>query len=111
MQKTVILILAIGLAMCVISQDTFTQDTKEGQMTHKTLTIPDILKIKSFSSRSRLQISHDREFLAYVVQDPHHKSSFQDKPPNTSMFLPTRVFIEHHSSAIWVTNIRTKETF
>ena len=89
MQKTVILILAVGLAMCVISQDTFTQDTKEGQMTHKTLTIPDILKIKSFSSRSRLHLSPDGEFLAYVVQDPHHKSSFQEKTTAYSIYLPT----------------------
>ncbi len=111
MQKTVILILAIGLAMCVISQDTFTQDTKEGQMTHKTLTIPDILKIKSFSSRSRLQLSPDGEFLAYVVQDPHHKSSFQEKTTEYSIYLPTGTFVEHHSSAVWVTNIRTKETY
>lgn len=111
MQKTLVLILATGLAMCVMAQDTFPQDTNEEQMTQKTLTIPDILKIKSFSSRSRSQLTPDGEFLAYVVQDPHHKSSFQDKPQNTSMFLPTGVFIEHHSSAIWVTNIRTKETY
>lgn len=111
MQKTLALILAIGLAICVISQDTFTQDTKAGQTTHKTLTIPDILKIKSFSSRSRLQLSPDGEFLAYVVQDPHHKSSFQEKTTEYSRFLPTGVFIEHHSSAIWVTNISTKETY
>ncbi len=111
MQKTLVLILAIGLAMCVISQDTFTQDTKEEQMAQKTLTIPDILKIKSFSSRSRLQLSPDGEFLAYVVQDPHNKSSFQEKTMEYSRFLPTGVFMEHHSSAIWVTNIRTKETY
>ena len=111
MQKTLALILAIGLMIYAIPQNTIAQDTKEGQTTHKTLTIPDILKIKSFSSRSRLQLSPDGEFLAYVVQDPHHKSSFQEKTTEYSMFLPTGVFIEHHSSAVWVTNIRTKETY
>lgn len=78
-------------------------------MTHKTLTIPDILKIKSFSSRSRLQLSPDGEFLAYVVQDPHHKSSFQEKTTEYSIYLPTGTFVEHHSRAVWVTNIKQRQ--
>ncbi len=81
MQKTVIL--AIGLAMCIISQDTFTQDTKEGQMTHKTLTIPDILKIKSFSSCSRLQLSPMDSFLPMLCKILIISHRSKKKPQNT----------------------------
>ena len=80
-------------------------------MTHETLTVSDILKIKSFSPRSRLQLSPDGGFLAYVVQDPDHKSSFQEQTTEFSNHLPTGARSENQSSAVWVTNIRTKESY
>ena len=80
-------------------------------MTHKTLTVSDILKIKSFSPRSQLQISPNGEFLAYVVQDPNRKSSFQEKTTEFSNHLPTGARTENYSSAVWVNNIRTKESY
>ena len=80
-------------------------------MTHKTLTVSDVLKIKSFSLRSRLQLSPDGELLAYVVQDPDHKSSFQEQTTEFSNYLPTGARFENHSSAVWVTNTITKESY
>ena len=82
-------------------------------MTHKTLTISDILKMKSlsFSSVSRFQLSPDGEFLAYVVKDPNRKQSSQQKTTEYSGFLPTGAPVYHHCDEIWVTNIRTKESY
>ena len=80
-------------------------------MAHKTLTISDILKIKSFSPDSQLQLSPDGEFLAYVVKDPNRKQSSQQKTAEHSGFLPTGAPVYNDSDSVWVTNIRTKESY
>jgi len=82
-------------------------------MTYNTLTISDILKMKFLSSASisRFQLSPDGEFLAYVVQDPSRKSSSEQKTTENSGFLPTGAPTYHHCDELWVTNIRTKESY
>ena len=70
----------------------------------------DILKIKSFSDRSRMQLSSDGEWLAYVVVDPDRKSSFEQQTDEFSMHQLTGALIENHSQEVWVTNLKTKKT-
>ena len=71
----------------------------------------DILKIKSFSDRSRMQLSSDEEWLAYVVVDPDRKSSFEQQTDEFSQHQLTGALIENHSQEVWVTNIKTKKTY
>ena len=82
-------------------------------MTHNTLTISDVLKMKSlsFASVSRFQLSPDGEFLAYVVKDPNRKSSSEQKTTEDSGFLPTGAPVYHQCDELWVTNIGTKESY
>ncbi len=70
----------------------------------------DILKIKSLSDRSRMQLSSDGECLAYVVVDPDRKSSFEQQTDEFSLHQLTGALIENHSQEVWVTNIKTKKT-
>ena len=70
----------------------------------------EILKIKSLSDRSQMQLSLDGEWLAYVVVDPDRKSSFEQQTPEFSLHQLTGALIENHSQEVWVTNINTKET-
>ena len=70
----------------------------------------DILKIKSFSDRSRMQLSFDGEWLAYVVVDPDRKSSFEQQTDDFSLYQLTGALVENHSQEVWVTNLKTKET-
>ncbi len=70
----------------------------------------DILKIKSLSQRSRMQLSSDREWLAYVVIDPDRKLSFEQQSTEFSPHQLTGALTENHSHEVWVTNIKTKET-
>ncbi len=71
----------------------------------------DILKIKSLSDRSRMQLSADGEWLAYVVVDPDRKSSFEQQTDDFSLHQLTGALIENHSQEVWVTNIKTKKTY
>ena len=70
----------------------------------------DLLKIKSLSERSRMQLSSDGEWLAYVVRDPDRKSSFEQQGTEFSPHQLTGALTENHSHEVWVTNIKTKET-
>ena len=70
----------------------------------------EILKIKSLSDRSQMQLSLDGEWLAYVVVDPDRKSSFEQQTPEFSLHQLTGALIENHSQEVWGTNINTKET-
>ena len=70
----------------------------------------DILKIKSLSQRSLMQLSSDGEWLAYVVIDPDRKSSFEQQSTESSPHQLTGALTENHSHEIQVTNINTKET-
>lgn len=70
----------------------------------------DLLKIKSLSERSRMQLSPDGEWLAYVVIDPDRKSSFEQQSTEFSPHQLTGALTENHSHEVWVTNIKTKET-
>ena len=70
----------------------------------------DLLKIKSLSQRSQMQLSLDGEWLAYVVIDPDRKSSFEQQSPEFSPHQLTGALTENHSHEVWVTNIKTKET-
>ena len=69
-----------------------------------------ILKIKSLSQRSQMQLSSDGEWLAYVVIDPDRKSSFEQQSTEFSPHQLTGALTENHSHEVWVTNIKTKET-
>jgi len=71
----------------------------------------DLLKIKSLSERSLMQLSADGEWLAYVVIDPDRKSSFEQQTAEFSVHQLTGALIENHSHEVWVTNINTKETY
>ncbi len=71
----------------------------------------DILKIKSLSDRSRMQLSSDGEWLAYVVVDPDRNSSFEQQTDEFSLHQLTGALIENHSQEVWVTNIKTKKTY
>ena len=70
----------------------------------------DLLKIKSLSERSRMQLSSDGEWLAYVVIDPDRKSSFEQQTTEFSPHQLTGALTSNHSHEVWVTNIKTKET-
>ena len=52
-------------------------------MTHKTLTVSDILKIKSFSLRSRLQLSLMASFLPMLCRTPITSHHSKNKPQNS----------------------------
>ncbi|MDE0484504.1 MAG: prolyl oligopeptidase family serine peptidase [Candidatus Poribacteria bacterium] len=82
-------------------------------MTHNTLTISDVLKMKSlsFPEVSRFQLSPDGESLAYIVKDPNRKSSSEQKTTESSKLLPTGAPDYHHCDEVWVTNIKTKESY
>ncbi|MCG9134320.1 sigma-70 family RNA polymerase sigma factor [Candidatus Poribacteria bacterium] len=69
-----------------------------------------ILKIKSLSERSRMQLSSDGAWLAYVVIDPDRKSSFEQQSAEFSPHQLTGALTENHSHEVWATNIKTKET-
>ena len=71
----------------------------------------DLLKIKSLSERSRMQLSSDGEWLAYVVIDPDRKSSFEQQTTEFSPHQLTGALTANHSHEVWVTNIKTKETY
>ena len=81
-------------------------------MTHKTLTISDVLKMKflSFPEVSRFQLSPDGESLAYVVKDPNRKSSSEQRTTENSRLLPTGALTYNYCDEVWVTNIKTKES-
>ena len=70
----------------------------------------DVLKIKSLSQRSHMQLSSDGEWLAYVVIDPDRKSSFEQQTTEFSPHQLTGALTENHSHEIRVININTKET-
>ena len=70
----------------------------------------DILKIKSLSHRSLMQLSSDGEWLAYVVIDPDRKSSFEQQSTEFSPHQLTGALTANHSHEVWVTNTKTKET-
>ena len=80
-------------------------------MEHKMLTLSDIRKMKSFSITSILQFSPDGEWLAYVVKDPNRKPSSQQEITEFSGFLSTGAPVHAYCSEIWVTNIRTNESY
>ncbi|MDE0685633.1 MAG: sigma-70 family RNA polymerase sigma factor [Candidatus Poribacteria bacterium] len=69
-----------------------------------------ILKIKSLSDRSQMQLSSDGEWLAYVVVDPDRIASFEQQTDEFSVHQLTGALIENHSQEVSVTNIKTKET-
>ncbi len=70
----------------------------------------EILKMRSLSYRSQMQLSPDGEWLAYVVIDPERKSSFEQQSAESSYHQPTGALTENHCHAVWVTNIKTKES-
>ena len=70
----------------------------------------EILKMRSLSYRSQMQLSSDGEWLAYVVIDPERKSSFEQQSAESSYHQPTGALTENHCHAVWVTNIKTKES-
>ena len=81
-------------------------------MNHNTLTVADVLKMKSiaFPQISEIQLSPDGESLAYVVKDPNRKSSSEQRSTENSRLLPTGAPEYHHCDEVWVTNIKTKES-
>ncbi len=83
----------------------------QGEMSMADKMSADILKIKSLSDRSRMQLSFDGEWLAYVVVDPDRRSSFKQQTDDFSLYQLTGALIENHSQEVWVTNLKTKETY
>ncbi len=69
-----------------------------------------ILKIKSLSDRSQMQLSSDGEWLAYAVVDPDRIASFEQQTDEFSVHQLTGALIENHSQEVWVTNTKTKGT-
>ena len=86
------------------------EDPLQGEISMVDRMSTDILKIKSLSDRSRMQLSSDGEWLAYVVIDPDRKSSFEQQSTEFSPHQLTGALTENHSHEVWVTNIKTKET-
>ena len=70
----------------------------------------EILKMRSLSYRSQMQLSSDGEWLAYVVIDPDRKSSFEQQSAESSYHQLTGALTENHCHEVWVTNIKTKES-
>ncbi len=87
------------------------QHPLEGEINMVDRMSSNILKIKSLSDRSRMQLSSDGEWLAYVVVDPDRKSSFEQQSTEFSPHQLTGALTENHSQEIQVTNINTKETY
>lgn len=81
-------------------------------MKHNTLTVSDVLKMKSlaYPQISEIKPSPDGEFIAYVVKDPNRKSSSEQRSTENSRLLPTGAPDYHHCDEIWITNIKTKES-
>ena len=77
----------------------------------KILNLSDIIRMKSFTSRAFLQLSPDREYLAYTVINPERQSVSAEKATGFSYFLPTGARKEYRNSEVWVTNISTGETY
>ncbi|MDE0638002.1 MAG: sigma-70 family RNA polymerase sigma factor [Candidatus Poribacteria bacterium] len=86
------------------------QHPLQGEMSMADKMSADILKIKSLSDRSRMQLSADGEWLAYVVVDPDRRSSFEQQTDDFSLYQLTGALIENHSQEVRVTNLKTKET-
>ena len=86
------------------------QHPLQGEMSMADKMSSGILKIKTLSDRSRMQLSSDGEWLAYVVVDPDRKSSFEQQTDEFSLHQLTGALIENHSQEVWVTNLKTKET-
>ena len=86
------------------------QHPSQGEISMVDRMSSDLLKIKSLSQRSQMQLSLDGEWLAYVVIDPDRKSSFEQQSPEFSPHQLTGALTENHSHEVWVTNIKTKET-
>ena len=84
--------------------------SSEGEISMANKMSSDMPKIKSLSDRSRMQLSSDGEWLAYVVVDPERKSSFEQQTDDFSLYQLTGALIENHSQEVWVTNIKTKKT-
>ena len=70
----------------------------------------EILKMRSLSYRSQMQLSSDGEWLAYVVIDPERKLSFEQQSAESSYHQLTGALTENHFHEVWVTNIKTKES-
>ena len=86
------------------------QHPLQGEMSMADKMSADILKIKSLSDRSQMQLSSGGEWLAYVVVDPDRKSSFEQQTDEFSLYQLTGALVENHSQEVWVTNLKTKET-
>ena len=86
------------------------QHPSQGEISMVDRMSSDLLKIKSLSQRSQMQLSLDGEWLAYVVIDPDRKSSFEQQSPEFSPHQLTGALTENHSHEVWVTNIKTKKT-
>ena len=86
------------------------QHPSQGEISMVDRMSSDLLKIKSLSQRSQMQLSLDGEWLAYVVIDPDRKSSFEQQSTEFSPHQLTGALTENHSHEVWVTNIKTKET-
>ena len=86
------------------------QHPSQGEISMVDRMSSDLLKIKSLSQRSQMQLSLDGEWLAYVVIAPDRKSSFEQQSTEFSPHQLTGALTENHSHEVWVTNIKTKET-
>lgn len=80
-------------------------------MTHRTLTVSDILKVKPFSIESLFQLSPDGEHLAYVVKVPAGKSSSHQNATEFSGFLSTGARSANQNDEVWVTNLKTEACY
>ena len=81
------------------------------QMPYKTLNPSDIIRMKSFTDRTLLQLSPDGKYLAYTVINPERQSVLPEETIGVSHFLPTGALKEYRNSEVWVTNIRTEESY
>ena len=85
-------------------------DAKPRTRMPKLLNSSDIIRIKSLALDTVLQLSPDREYLAYTVANPERKSISLPRTTGASSFLPTGASKNHYNSEIWVTHLSTRES-
>ncbi len=81
------------------------------KMSHRIPNASDLIRMRSFSFRTSLQLSPDGESLAYTVINPERQSMLPEETTGLSHFLPTGALKEYRNSEVWVTHIRTGKSY
>ena len=81
------------------------------KMSYRIPNASDFIRMRSFPIRTLLHLSPDGEYLAYTVINPERQSVVPEETTKLFHFLPTGALKEYRNSEVWVTNIRTEESY